>query len=75
MPKRRRYLPYALTAMEKRDTKLRRKLSSCIKKVEKAQCPKKALRKDGTYNYALCQVNPVAICRASLARAKTRGVS
>jgi len=75
MPKRRRYLPYALTAMEKRDTKLRRKLSSCIKKVEKAQCPKKALRKDGTYNYALCPVNPVAICRASLARAKTRGVS
>jgi len=70
MPKRRRYLPYALTAREKRSPKLRRKLARCIKKVEKAQCPKKALRKDGTYNYALCPVNPVAICRSSLARAK-----
>uniref|UniRef100_A0A6M3LVV0 Uncharacterized protein n=1 Tax=viral metagenome TaxID=1070528 RepID=A0A6M3LVV0_9ZZZZ len=70
MPKRRKYLPYALTAREKRSPKLRRKLSRCIKKVEKAQCPKRALRKDGTYNYARCKVNPVAICRATLARAK-----
>jgi len=66
MPKRRRYLPYALTKREKRSPKLRRLLSRCIKKVEKAQCPKKALRKDGTYNYALCKVNPVAVCRAQL---------
>ena len=66
MPKRRRYLPYALTAREKRDPKLRRKLARCIKKVEKAQCPKKALRKDGTYNYDRCKVNPVAVCRAQL---------
>jgi len=70
MVRRRRYLPYALTSREKRSPKLRRKLSSCIKKVEKAQCPKRALRKDGTYNYKLCPVNPVAVCRSSLARAK-----
>jgi len=70
MVRRRRYLPYALTAREKRSPKLRRKLSRCIKKVEKAQCPKRALRKDGTYNYAYCKVNPVAVCRASLARVK-----
>jgi len=66
MVRRRRYLPYALTKREKRSPKLRKKLVSCIKKVEKAQCPKRALRKDGTYNYDLCKVNPVAICRASL---------
>jgi len=66
MPKRRRYLPYALTKREKRSPKLRRLLSRCIKKVEKTQCPKRALRKDGTYNYDLCKVNPVAVCRASL---------
>jgi len=66
MVRRRRYLPYALTKREKRSPKLRRLLSRCIKKVEKAQCPKRALRKDGTYNYDLCKVNPVAICRASL---------
>ncbi len=66
MVRRRRYLPYALTAREERSPKLRRKLSRCIKKVEKAQCPKRALRKDGTYNYNLCKVNPIAICRAQL---------
>ena len=66
MPKRRRYLPYALTKREKRSPKLRGKLSRCIKSVEIAQCPKRALRKDGTYNYKLCDVNPVAVCRAQL---------
>jgi len=66
MPRRRRYLPSGLTAREKRSPKLRRKLSRCIKKVEKKSCPKKALRKDGTYNYKLCKANPVAVCRASL---------
>jgi len=66
MPRRRRYLPYALTKREKRSPKLRRLLSSCIKKVEKAQCPKRALRKDGTYKYDICKVNPVAVCRAQL---------
>ena len=68
MPKRRRYLPFALTKREKRSPKLRRLLSRCIKSVEIEQCPKKALRKDGTYKYDLCKVNPVAICRSSLAR-------
>ncbi len=70
MARRRRYLPYALTAREKRSPSLRRLLSRCIKKVEKKQCPKKALRKDGTYNYDLCKVNPVAICRSSLRGSK-----
>ena len=66
MPKRRRYLPYALTEREKRSPKLRRKLSNCIRKVEKQSCPKSAMRKDGTVNYKRCKVNPVAVCRASL---------
>ncbi len=68
MPKRRRYLPSALTDREKRSPRLRIKLARCIKSVEIKQCPKKALRKDGTYNYAACKVNPVAVCRASLAK-------
>lgn len=66
MPRRRRYLPFALTKREKRSPALQKKLARCIKKVEKAQCPKRALRKDGTYNYKLCKVNPVAICRSAL---------
>jgi len=66
MPRRRRYLPYGLTAREKRSPKLRKKLSRCIKKVEKTSCPKSARRKDGTYNYKRCKANPVAVCRASL---------
>ena len=66
MVRRRRYLPYGLTAREKRSPKLRKKLARCIKKVEIAQCPKRALRKDGTYNYKKCTANPVAVCRAAL---------
>lgn len=65
--KRRRYLPYALTAREKRSPKLRRKLSRCIKKVEKTACPRSARRPDGTYDYRKCTANPVAVCRAALA--------
>ena len=62
----RKYLPRGLTKAEKRSPALRKKLARCIKAVEKSSCPKKALRKDGTYNYALCRANPVAVCRARL---------
>ena len=67
---KRKYLPKHLTLREKRSPKLRIKLARCIKKVEIAQCTKKALRKDGTYEYKLCKVNPVAICRSSLRGSK-----
>jgi len=66
MPRRRRYLPYALTKKEKRSPKLRRKLARCIKKVEKTACPPSAKRKDGTFDYKKCVANPVAVCRAAL---------
>jgi hypothetical protein len=67
MPGRRReYLPYGLTAKEKKDPVLRRKLSRCIRSVEKTSCPVSAKRKDGSYNYRKCEVNPVAVCRESL---------
>ena len=62
----RRYLPYALTKREKADPKLRRKLARCIRDVEKASCPKSARKRDGTFDYKKCSVNPVAVCRASL---------
>ncbi len=67
MARRKRYPPYALTDIEQQDPKLRRKITRCIKSVEITQCPKEALMKDGTYNHELCEVNPIAICRSSLA--------
>lgn len=70
MPKGRKYLPYGLTKKEKRSPKLRRKLSSCIKKVEKKACPKSAKRKDGTYDYEKCMANPVRVCRVSVGGVK-----
>ena len=67
MPKgKRRYLPSGLTVKERTNAKLRKKLSSCIKQVEKKACPKSALRKNGTYRYSSCKVNPVAVCRSSV---------
>ena len=71
MPSKRQYLPYALTAAEKRSPALKKKLASCIRKVEKSACPKSALKK-GSYDYSKCAYNPVAVCRASL-RGKKRG--
>lgn len=63
----RAYLPRGLTKAEKRSPALRKKLSSCIKQVEKVACPRGA-KKRGKFIYSLCQVNPVATCRASLKR-------
>ena len=67
MPKGRRYLPFGLTAAEKRSPSLKRKLSSCIRSVEKRACPKRA-KKDEKFDYSKCEVNPVKVCRASLMR-------
>lgn len=67
MPKTRKYLPRFLTERERRNPKLRAKLSSCIRQVEKTACPKSA-KKRGKYIYKLCAVNPIATCRASLSK-------
>jgi len=64
--RKRKYLPYGLTKKEKKNPKIRRKLMRCIKKVEKSSCPMKAKKKDGSYDYKKCLVNPVAVCRASI---------
>jgi len=69
---KRAYLPYGLTKAEKRSPALRKKLSSCIRQVEKASCPKSAKRA-GKYDYSRCEVNPVAVCRSAL-EAKPYGV-
>ena len=68
MPGKRAYLPSGLTAKEKRNPKLKRKLSHCVKKVEKQACPKSSKRSDGKYDYKKCRYNPVAVCRAALER-------
>jgi hypothetical protein len=73
LPKgRRKYLPHSLTFEEKLSPKLRKKLSSCVRKVERKSCPKKARKRDGSFDYSKCMVNPVAVCRASLKRTKKR---
>lgn len=70
MPKKKRkYLPHRLTKEEKADPKLRKKLASCIKAVEKKSCPKSA-KKNGKYDYKKCLYNPVAVCRASISGEK-----
>lgn len=57
MPKKKRkYLP-------------RKKLTSCIRKVEKQACPTSA-KKNGKYDYRKCLANPVAVCRASVSGEK-----
>lgn len=61
----RAYLPYGLTEKERRSPKLRRKLSSCIRQVEKTAC-KGVRKKKGKYDYKKCSANPVAVCRAAL---------
>jgi len=71
MPGKRKYLPYRLTKEEKRSASLRRKLSRCIRKVEKKSCPKSA-KKNGRYDYKKCYVNPVAICRAAVKKSKRK---
>lgn len=55
---RRRYLPHNLTECEKTHPDVRKKLSSCIKKVEE--------REGCTSPYIGCPVNPVAVCRTSV---------
>lgn len=73
MPLGRKYLPYGLTSKERRSKQLQRKLSRCIRQVESAVCPARALRKNGTYNYKKCSYNPVAVCRSSiLGKTKTK---
>lgn len=57
-PVGRAYLPHGLTECEKAHPSVKRKLSRCIKKVEK--------REGCTPPYTTCQVNPVAVCRASI---------
>lgn len=61
----RQFLPFGLTAREKRSPTLRKKLSRCIRKVEKEACPKSAKRK-GKIDFKKCKVNPVAVCRSAL---------
>lgn len=73
MPRgKRKYLPYGLTKRERRSPVMLKRLSRCIKAVEKKSCPRSALRKDGTYNYRRCAVNPVSICRSSVEKKKSR---
>lgn len=69
--KKRKYLPYGLTKKEKKDPKTRKKLISCIRKVEKRACPKSA-KKGRKYDYKKCMVNPVAVCRASIEKPKKK---
>lgn len=57
-PESRRYLPHGLTPCEKSHPAILRKLSRCIKKVEK--------REGCSPPYTNCAVNPVAVCRASV---------
>lgn len=71
--KKRKYLPYRLTKEEKADPKLRKKLASCIKLVEKKACPLSA-KKKGKYDYSKCEVNPVAVCRFQLKKSKKKKV-
>ena len=65
MPKHRSFLPSGLTAREKRSPALRRRLSACIRAVEKSACPPSAKR-GGKYNYGKCRANPVAVCRKAV---------
>jgi hypothetical protein len=70
MPRGRAYLPYGLTELERKNPRLKKKLSRCIRKVERKSCPKKARKRDGSFDYSKCMVNPVAVCRASLKKKK-----
>jgi len=71
MPRGRAYLPYGLTKREKRNPALKRKLSACIKKTEKKACPKSA-QHGKKYDYRICRVNPVAVCRWALEKRRPR---
>jgi len=50
--------PHGLTKCEKRHPSVRRKLSSCIKELEKRSGCKSP--------YTNCAINPVAVCRSSI---------
>lgn len=66
-PYPREYLPHGLTAEEQKNARLRHKLASCIKQVEKKECH--GVFHDGKLHYKHydeCNVNPVAVCRASV---------
>lgn len=54
----RKYEPHGLTECEKTHPKILKKISRCIRKVEK--------REECTPPYDDCPVNPVAVCRASV---------
>jgi hypothetical protein len=54
----RKYHPHGLTECEKAHPHVLKKLSRCIRKVEK--------REGCTPPYDTCPVNPVAVCRASV---------
>ena len=58
--RRREYKPYAWTACERAYPQIQRKMMSCIKQVEKKQCP------PNFTSYKECTANPVAVCRSSL---------
>jgi hypothetical protein len=69
MPGRKReYLPSGLTPAEKRNPFLRRKISHCVRRVERSSCPRSARKAGGKFDYRKCRVNPVAVCRASVRR-------
>jgi hypothetical protein len=69
MPKGRKYLPYGLTEAERLDPRLRRKLSRCIRALEKKSCPKSA-KHGQKYDYKKCRYNPVAVCRRSIEKGR-----
>jgi len=62
MPKNkgREYAPYGWSRCEASHPKVQKKLKSCIKKVEKKQCPRRFK------SYKECTVNPVAVCRNAI---------
>jgi len=59
-PRTRGFLPHNLTECEKAHANIRRRLSRCIKKVEIRCCG------HHTKDYASCECNPVAVCRATV---------
>lgn len=59
-PATRQYLPHGLTKCEKTHPEVQHALSDCIKDAELKCCG------SHTKDYAGCQCNPVAVCRASV---------
>jgi hypothetical protein len=55
------YLPHnPIKGLQEVDPRLEHKIKACVKVVEKRACPK------GEKDYRKCEVNPVAVCQASV---------